>query len=120
MVAATQEADKEKHKKRTEKQKKEHHGKTPRLQISLKDASSLTDTEMGQLLKTLVKEAKTRSERKNKELTDKNTEQVMFLDKCRNLAQSVIPGPIEIDTDRPLERVYQLFNSMVSTRQVHI
>ena len=29
-------------------------------------------------------------------------------------------GPIEIDTDRPLERAYQLFESMVSTLQVHI
>ena len=29
-------------------------------------------------------------------------------------------GPIEIDTDRPLERVYHLFESMVSTLQAHI
>ena len=29
-------------------------------------------------------------------------------------------GPIEIDTDKPLEREYQLFESMVSTLQVHI
>ena len=70
---------------------------------------------MGQLLKNLAKEAKTRTERKTKELTDKNTEQVEFLDKCRTLAQSVIPGPIEVDTDRPLERAYHPFESMVST-----
>ena len=120
MVVATQEADKEKHKKRTEKQKKEHHGKTPRLQISLKDASSLTNTEMGQLLKTLASEAKTGSEQRNKELKEKNAEQVEFLDKCKNLAQSVMLGPIEIDTDKPLERAYQLFKSMVLTLQAHI
>ena len=29
-------------------------------------------------------------------------------------------GPTEIDTDKPLERVYQLFESMVLTLQVHI
>ena len=29
-------------------------------------------------------------------------------------------GPIEIDTDKPLERAYQLFESMVSTLQDHI
>ena len=29
-------------------------------------------------------------------------------------------GPIEIDIDRPLERVYQLFESMVLTLQAHI
>ena len=86
----------------------------------MKDVSSLTDTELGQLLKTLASEAKTRSEQRNKELQDKNAEQVEFLNKCRNLAQSVMSGPIEIDTDRPFERAYQLFESMVLTLQAHI
>ena len=31
-----------------------------------------------------------------------------------------MPGPIEIDIDKPLERAYQLFESMVSTLQTHI
>ena len=86
----------------------------------MKDASSLTDTEVGQLLKTLAKEAKTRTERKTKELIDKSAEQVEFLGKCRTLAQSVILGPIEADTDKPLEIAYQLFESMVSTIQAHL
>ena len=81
----------------------------------MKDASSLIDTELGQLLRTLASEAKARSEQRNKELDDKNTEQVEFLHKCRNLAQSVMLGPIEVDTDQPLKRVYQLFDSMVLT-----
>ena len=55
-----------------------------------------------------------RSEKRNKELQDKNAEQVEFLDKCRNLAQFVMSGPIEIDTDRPLERAYQLFESVTT------
>ena len=80
----------------------------------------MTDTEVGQLLKTLAKEAKTRTARKTKELLSKNAEQVEFLGKCRALAQSVIPSPIEVDTDRPLERAYQLFESMVSTVQAHL
>ena len=29
-------------------------------------------------------------------------------------------GPIKVDTDKPLERAYQLFESMVSTLQAHI
>ena len=29
-------------------------------------------------------------------------------------------GPIEVDTDKPLERAYQLFESMVSTLQAQI
>ena len=86
----------------------------------MKDASSLTDTELGQLLKTLASEAKTRSKGRNKELKEKNAEQVKFLDKCRNLSHFVMPGPIEVETDRLLERVYQLFESMVLTLHVHI
>ena len=31
-----------------------------------------------------------------------------------------MPDPIEVDTDKLLERVYQLFESMVSTLQAHI
>ena len=80
----------------------------------------MTDTEFGQLLKTLAKEAKTRTARKTKELLHKNVEQVKFLSKCRAIAKSVIPGPIEVDTDRPLEIAYQLFKTMVSTVQARL
>ena len=75
---------------------------------------------MEQLLKTLASKAKSRSARKNKELQAKHIDHIKFLDKCRNLAHSILPGPIDIDTDRPLERAYQLFKSMVSTLQMHI
>ena len=68
----------------------------------------------------MASEEKTRSEQRNKELKDKNREQVEFLDKCRNLAQSIMSSPIEVDTDKPLERVYQLFESMVSALHAHI
>ena len=86
----------------------------------LKDASSLTDPELRQLLKTLAGEAKMRSEQRNKELDDKKVEQVEFLHKCKNLSQSVMPGPIEVDTDKPLERAYQLFESMVSALKTQL
>ena len=77
----------------------------------------MNDTELGQLLKTLAVEANTRSQQKHRELENKDKEQVEFLNKCRNLAQSVMPGPVEVDTNKPLERAYQLFESMVSTLQ---
>ena len=32
----------------------------------------------------------------------------------------MIPGPVEVDTDRPLERAYQLFETMVSTIQARM
>ena len=87
----------EKHKK-----KKEHHGQPSKVHIKLKDATSLTDVELGQLLKTLAVKAKTRSQQRRKELDNKDKEQAKFLNKCRNLAQSVIPGPVEVDTNKPL------------------
>ena len=31
-----------------------------------------------------------------------------------------MPGPVEVDTDKPLKRAYQLFESMVSALQAHI
>ena len=68
------------------------------------DATKLKDGELGQLLETLAIEAKTRSHTRRKELDDIEKEQVEFLLKCRNLAQSVIPGPMETNTDNPLEK----------------
>ena len=86
----------------------------------MKDATSLTDAELGQLLKTLAVEAKTRSQQRRKELDNKVEEQVKFFNKCKNFAQLVMPGPVEVDTDKPLERAYHLFESMVSALQAQI
>ena len=65
----------------------------------------------------MAKESKKRTDRKNKELVAKNAEEVEFLGRCRALVQTVVPGPLEVDTDQPLERAYQLFETMVSTVQ---
>ena len=78
------------------------------------DATKLKDGELGQLLETLAIEAKTRSQTRRKELNDTKREQVEFLIKCRNLAQSVIPGSTEVDADKSLEKAYKLFESVVS------
>ena len=43
-----------------------------------------------------------------------------FLTKCRNLTQTVVPGPAETGTNKPLEKAYQLFESVVSTLQEQI
>ena len=79
------------------------------------DATKLRDAELGQLLETLAVEAKTRTQHRCEELDNKEKEQVEFLNKCRNLVQSVISGPIEVDIDKSLEKDYQLFESVVST-----
>ena len=61
-----------------------------------------------------------RSEQRCKEISDKVIEHIKFLKKCRNLAHSVMLGSIEVDTDKPLERVYHLFESMVSALKAQI
>ena len=84
------------------------------------DTTKLKDGELEQLLETLATKAKTRSQIRHKELDDIENEQVEFLSKCRNLAQSMISGPMEVGTDKPLEKTYQLFESVVATLQLHI
>ena len=64
------------------------------------DATKLKDGELGQLLETLAIEAKKRIQNRHKELNNNEKEQVEFLNKCRNLAQSVIPGPTEVDKEK--------------------
>ena len=81
------------------------------------DATKLRDGELGQLLETLAIEAKTRSQNRCKELDNNEKEQVEFLNKCRNLVQSVMPGLTKVDTNKPLEKAYQLFESVVSMLQ---
>ena len=66
------------------------------------DATKLKDAELGQLLKTLAIKEKTRSQQRRKELENNEKEQVKFLNKCRSLEQMVMPGPTEVDTDKPL------------------
>ena len=65
-------------------------------------------------MESLAIEEKKRSQNRRRELDENKKEQVEFLNKCRNLVQSVIPGPTEVDTDKPLEKAYQLLESMVS------
>ena len=59
-------------------------------------------------------EEKTRSQNRRRELDENQKEQVEFLNKCRNLVQFFILGPTEVDTNKPLEKAYQLLESVVS------
>ena len=84
------------------------------------DATKPRDGELGKLLETLAIEAKTRSQNRRKELDNNEKEQVDFLNKCRNLVQFVLPGPTEADIDKPLEKSYQPFESVVSMLQAQM
>ena len=70
------------------------------------DPTKLRDGELGKLLESLAIEAKTRSENRCRELDENKKEQFEFLNKCRNLVQSVIPGLTEVDTNKLLEKDY--------------
>ena len=84
------------------------------------DTTKLRDGELEQLLETLATEAKTRIQTRRQELDDNKNEQVEFLSKCRKLVQTVIPGPLEANNRKPVEKKYQLFENVVATLQVHI
>ena len=90
------------------------------VHIKLKDTTNLNDAELGKLLETLAVEAKAWSQQRHKELDNKEKEQVEFFNKFKILLQSVILGLAEVDTDKPLERAYQLFEIMVSVLQAQI
>ena len=81
------------------------------------DPTKLKDGELGQLLESLAIKAKTRSQSRRRELDENEKEQVEFLNKCRNFVQSMILVPTEVNTDKPLEKAYQLFESVVSVLQ---
>ena len=84
------------------------------------DTTKLRNGELGQLLETLATEAKTRIHIRCKELDNSKNEQVEFLSKCRKLFQTVKTGPLKANTNKPLEKEYQLFESMVLTLQSHL
>ena len=75
-------------------------------------ATKLKDGELGQLLETLAIEAKTRSQTRRKELDDIEREQVEFLIKCRNLAQFVIPGSMEVNTNKPRQATREILSTV--------
>ena len=69
---------------------------------------------MGQLLGALMQEATTRIQNQKEQREKLKEEQVKFLIKCRNLTHIVVLEENETDTDKPVERAYQLLESVVS------
>ena len=84
------------------------------------DTAKLRDEELGQLLETLATEAARRNRTRREQLDSTKKEQIKFLSNCRNLIQTVIPGPVEADTDKPLEKAYQLFEIVMLTLQAQL
>ena len=84
------------------------------------DTVKLRDGELDQLLGTLTTEAATRSKTRREQIDSIKIEKIEFLSNCRNLIQAIIPGPIEADTNKPLEKAYQLLENVVSTLQAQL
>ena len=80
----------------------------------------LRDGELDRLLEAITKEASNRNRTKQERIKKMKVEQVEFLAKCRTLTQTVLPGMAETDTDKPLEKAYQLFESVVSNLQTQL
>ena len=68
---------------------------------------------MDRLLQALTKEASTRNQARQEIIEKMKTKQIEILTKCMTLTQTMIPGMAETDTDKPLERAYQLLESVV-------
>ena len=61
-----------------------------------------------------------RNQSRKEQLDKLKEEQVEFLTKCRNLTHTVLPRENQTDTDKPLERTYQLLESVMSNLQAHL
>ena len=126
---AKQQVDQHRHKrKRKYKKKKEHQKEQRTIVIHLNQLGSTTvvDTvklrngQLGQILESLAIEESTRSQSRWEQLDNIKKEKIEFLSNCRNLIQTIILGPVEVDNDKPLEKLYQVFESVVSTLQAHL
>ena len=63
------------------------------------------------------KESRVRREKRKEQIKKLKTKQAKFLTRCQNLARKVIIVPEEVDTEIPLKKSYQLFESVVSSFQ---
>ena len=61
-----------------------------------------------------------RNQNRKEQIDKLEEEQVEFLTKFRNLTQTILPGEKETDSDKPLERAYQLLESVVSNLQTQL
>ena len=84
------------------------------------ETPKLRDGELDRFSEALTKEASTRNRTRQERIEKMKVEQVEFFTKCRTLTQTVIPGMVETDTNKPLERAYQLFESVMSNLQMQL
>ena len=78
------------------------------------ETQKLKDGELDQLLEEITKEASRRNQTRQEKIDKLKIEQVEFLTKYRTLTKTMIPGTTKIDINKPLEREYQLLESVMS------
>ena len=111
-----------KEKEKTKRRKKHHKEQRPTVihlnqlgSTTAVDTMKLRDGELGQILETLATDTAKRSQTRREQFDSTKKDKIEFMTKCRSLIQTVILGPIEADTDKPLEKSYHLFESVVLT-----
>ena len=120
MVHKSKHTSKRKETKKKEEQQKQQTPTTIHLHqlgsTSAIETPKLRDGELDRLLEAITKEASTRNRTKQERIEKMKADEVEFLTKCRNLTQIVIPWMAKTDTDieKPLEREYQLLESVMS------
>ena len=69
------------------------------------------------LADVINKESRIKREKTKEKLKKINTEQIEFLTKCENLAKQFIPIPEGANNNKPLNKAYHIFKSVVSNIQ---
>ena len=84
------------------------------------ETPKIRDGEQDQLLGALTKEATMRNKNRKEHIEKLEAKQLEFLTKCGNLTQTILPGEKEAETNKPLERSYQLLESVMSNLQTRL
>ena len=77
------------------------------------DTQKIKDEELELLVEALNRESRLRKERMKEQIEKLKTKPTEFITRCQDLARQVIPVPEGVDTNRPLEKSYQLFESVM-------
>ena len=73
------------------------------------DTQKIRDEEMDLVVEALSKESRLRKEIRKKQIEKLKIEQTEFLARFQDLERQFIPVLKGVDTDKPLEKSYQLF-----------
>ena len=80
----------------------------------------MREEDLDLLVDAMNKESRIRRDKNKEQLKKIKTEQTKFLNKCENLVKQFITIPEGVDTKKPLDKAYQLFESFVLKLQAQL